>query len=812
MRNWMVLLLALTLVAACSDADAVKRQAATADYEAAMAEFKQVASGFVADPDAAKTAPDLIAHIDSKLDPVQDQLEKVKTAHASTLSDAQMSGVLQALSDIHAARARLLAREARVNSITVDEKSMKLQGAVAEMEAASALMQHATRDDTLVREKLEPEKQNKTSELSRFTKEQSDLQSQIDQVQGRIDQLNEKRDALLAKEQQLRQNGFVKTGDEQYNLYIEADKTLREAGKVYNDIQKIEQTELEPLLSKKRVVDRQVETTQASVDQINEALAEMGTASSDAATTREDARKERDSAADAVKAAYEELKSTYMTSVADKLAESSSEMNTSVELLDQAIGRADGALRPKLEMELAQRHGEATSIMSHYVTVMGAFGKTVAVLQQNAERSGVEQSSTFQQEYATVATRHASVLSEAKETTDKAQEYINGLVTDSGENVAPVLRNQSDIVNQRKNTFSAPESKLPGSTGDAVTQQTPIEEPIVRPSVPVEQGGGGSTAAITTPMPALPDVAFDDRVVGLVVIDGSKLSPAALTSTIKALLGGLADDESMQSMIGGMTGQYEATYAGFAGAGGTGIVIGGFPAAGEAESAPGFMLISHTDDADPAKLEELVLEMVGPKAEEDGVKLATKSVDGGWLMVFEEGKEPQAGNAGNGAIKDALAAHSGKAISFAVVIDDSLRGLAEASPAAENDELSQLMNTAQWVAGSVALGSSPLINVAIKMPSDSEAESAVTIMNEQLNTAMEDPEFPLPAETGKKMVQITQKSDQVAIRVDPKPLSEEIEQLMPALQMFMGGGLGDAPPAFDFDDEPTDDDGIDPIK
>lgn len=224
----------------------------------------------------------------------------------------------------------------------------------------------------------------------------------------------------------------------------------------------------------------------------------------------------------------------------------------------------------------------------------------------------------------------------------------------------------------------------------------------------------------------LPTEVNSPDVVGVVLLDMTKLSVADLKATSHALLGDAAD--SMQEGLP----EYEKNQKKFIDAGGQllGFVLQQ-PASGAQEEPVALIKLSDPSKIDAMKA--LVAEMA-PKGSEPTVG----QLKDGWLQVTSKRNTPLAGGGDVAAGKTLAAAlaQSGDApIRIALVPNEQTRAKIAAGQQNVPPAMQQLLtdiSAAKWASGQVRVGDAPSINLTIQ----SADEAGATSLSNSLNAAI----------------------------------------------------------------------------
>ena len=754
--------------------------------------------------DLAKNA-DLQAARQKHIDTAAAELQKVLNLGTPD----QQAAALSLLADAYASQGRYGHRAAMTAWSDIYHDSGELISYITAADITDHRARTFKANVDALKQELDTYQNQTKGERENLKTRADELNDEINALEQEIASFTQKRDSATLRSQKLRADATAKTGDQQFQLTLQAIKAERESSKAATEIEKRE-IRLDLKKHELSIVDRKLKVKESTEDEIDTAL--TGTEKRKESHMREQGEAVRDlnATADELKAAFKKVDEAYTAQVEQGLEKAAENLEKSVTESTNASRKAsDRSTKSMAELTVVTRQVELIYVLTEHCEAASGYGNNLATLTSRAKALGLKEIDQFETRYNDLRKKQEEMGEKAAALASEAEEAAKDIGESAGQesDAGGIARRQQDHLLGYRERLEA--SKLAGqirvgsatraSLGDAPEVVGPAPTPTPPPTA-----GGAST--ITDPVGNLPDLATADNVFAVVRIEGRHLSPKIIKDTVSSLAGADAAKQATMPLM-----MFTGMYGQFAQAGVKGIV--GVVSIGEqGEPDEPFFLISAKEGTNPEGLKQLMGGL--PDGEQILRQAEFKQVDPEWIVMYKQSKEPSLnGSAARRAlIEAALGANGGDAaVSVALLMDEKVKALMEMGAAMANQQAggaapvdvakgTELLGKAQWLGLALKLGDNVGIYTTTKFMDEATATEANSQFDAELQKLLQPPadpaENPLGPMAGmiggmiKNAVQVSQDGDKLSINLAGPGFKSAVQGLIGMAMMAGGGGPG----------------------
>lgn len=759
------------LLVGCPDPEAQQRQEVAAQFEKALAIYRQAEQGYAAEG----VSPDEARH--AKLQEAATILESVR----SRGSDAQKVASLRLLADIYEYTARYEQAQAMANWAKLSTRDTVLMGYFNVLSDARSRAEAIRRDATDLLNKLQADQRAIDQEIATLRKQTSDLSVKIAGLNKQIEQLASQRDALTAEAMKLRQDAFVAEGDAKFELNEQSALKQREADSLDGQIQEL-QVEVNRHTAEANLATQALELRQARLQAVANQIQQVNARQTEATRALAAMHSEIANAEQQVLSEIQAMTGTYAEQVAALFDSAVEKATRAAETVGQAaaFARGDNHRSEAIRIEQARKQVTLLGILADRAVVQAKFGRTLAVIDAHAARVMPDHAQTIAGVFKQVQDQATQVAQAAQQAAEAGLEALGNI-------------NTEDVQNELRTLLTTYQTRVQEVKVEPLTVSRGAPRPsgvevatLYSPALDVTSAATAQTTAAPA-LPALPDALFGEQIVAFVVIDHALLTPDALEQTVKAVAG----EQAMQ-LLGEPLAEYRTRYKAMENVGGQGMIVA-IPTPNEdgAEAKP-IVFVGGSQAVDAEKVQEALREMAG------GADVpVTFAKVGQWMAVLPEGvKMPAAADAKRKAfVEQAVKAAGSNAITVVSAPSAQARELAFAMAAQgeEQGEIQQIITKSmQWLAVGITLGNQPKIDVTMKMANNGDAQKLKGLIDETLKPAQPQPGdmMAMMLAQAVQAFTINQDGDAVKVNIDGvklRPLVQNMVMMFAMMQQQQGG-------------------------
>lgn len=410
MRKQLVLPLVMasvTCVIGCEEA--VDTQSA---LDRAIQKVEQASVGYVPGQDN-----DMRAYRQRTLGEAAQELQTV----ANSGTPAEQSAARRLLAELHLSAARHAAREASMAYGELLPRAIELSSLILDADRAGAREKSLDQGQPQVVASLQQAVTEQTRQQQQLGQERTQLQSQLEAAQAEVAQIRERSNAAMARAQELRDQAFVKEGDERFNLENDAAAAAREASIADAEAQR-KQLDVDIIQSKLAVVNSQLELVNNLVAELNNRVQKAQERQQEIQTATGEAQKNRQESLAALQQKLGTLMNEYNTQVEERYARATARVAEAIQALQAAQQGAGPAARQGLQADLLAARTTQAQLLTEHLFVTDGFHDVVKMLDAASARLPGAGGGAFSQQVQTLAQRKGDLATQAQQAIQSAQE------------------------------------------------------------------------------------------------------------------------------------------------------------------------------------------------------------------------------------------------------------------------------------------------------------------------------------------------------------------------------------------------------
>jgi len=301
MRNMVLTMAGLGLLAACSDPSVSERRAAREQVQQAMALVTDAETGFVPQGQESTVSvqidgrtvkdqqADLQAHRQEVLGQAADKLKPMLDKG----SVSQQVAVRQLLADIYASNASYQSRHAMTQWAILANRGATLLSYIFSIDRTTARANSFQNDEAPLLAQLQQNQQETEHRINNLQDQVDQLQQQIGQLSQHIRDREAQVNEAVAHAQQLKDQAFVSHGPSRYTLYDEATQAQRRADRASSQAEQA-QVKLDVFQSELAILEKQLHLALETGQIIDQEIANAQQRQRRAQNVRQSARTEKD--------------------------------------------------------------------------------------------------------------------------------------------------------------------------------------------------------------------------------------------------------------------------------------------------------------------------------------------------------------------------------------------------------------------------------------------------------------------------------------------------------------------------------------
>jgi hypothetical protein len=494
-RKALSLVLLLSVLPACDDERAAQIEQSRAEFETALATYREADRGIVpAAPGAepGRTALDLQGYR-------QQQLQKAAEALKGTLAqgtDSQKVAAYRLLADTAASSARHHATEAMQAWAALEPRTSNLLEMLLAVDRANARVNafDAGPGEALLAE-LNKAKAAAQERVQLHEATIAKLRPVIDDLAAQVAKFDKASQESKAQAAQLSTQAFTSSGDQQVSLYERADKAERAAASAEAEGRNVG-VRLEVSNSELAIASRQLELAKEALTNVQKQIADAEGAQAELRGQREEALRARQEAAAALKASQEAVAADYQAQVVQPFQRAIEEGQQAVKHLSEALTRAPGNQGRSVQADLLAKQVALADIMLQRVIANAGYGKVLSVLAAQAQRLMPDSTS-----FATDAKDVAAAGDEAASQTQQQISEALGLAAELGGS-PDATDPATTFANEQSESLDQYKQRLAEVRGEAAPA-APTPAPAPAPT-PAAEPTPAPEAEAPAPAPAAP--------------------------------------------------------------------------------------------------------------------------------------------------------------------------------------------------------------------------------------------------------------------------------------------------------------------
>jgi uncharacterized protein YoxC len=444
----LIVLAGLTFGLVGCDSRASQQAEAQRHLDAALAKLRQANAGYIEQAEDKSTESEgLLVYRQETMDAAFEDLNKVMSLDAPL----QKAQALRLGAEIDASAARHAARQAAVENAAINGRSTVLLGYLSAMEGSSA------RSDALAPQtdeqlaKLLEEIKTQNAKQDQLTDVVAQLDDQIQAVSAEVEQFKARADAGYAQAQTLREQAFVASGDQMYDLQDQAADLDRKAA-IESASAEGRQVLVDDLNARLALDRVQLDTVNKLLDELNGQVQTTRTDTARLADESKAAAQSSDQAAETLAKEYKQLTDVHAVAVQKRMKLAGEKSDKSVDALKQAsnVQEARGDLE-SIRLQLLSAYIDQAHIATSHATYLRDLANTTRAVLNSVGRVSPDNTDLYTSQLSELTDAQIALRNKANQVIEAglalAEELApEGTTVDDGGSAA-IAQQQKDRLN-----------------------------------------------------------------------------------------------------------------------------------------------------------------------------------------------------------------------------------------------------------------------------------------------------------------------------------------------------------------------------
>lgn len=386
---------------------------------------------------------DLQTYRQELLDQVGIDLSKLTRKYASHVAGQRL------LADVYASGARNQIRKAILAWTELGNESTVLLGQLMAVSRAGARAKLFDIDMSPLLADLHVQQRRLSGELGDLSDQAANRTNAIELATTKIDSLVGQRDQALEQAQAYRDQGFKKKSEqERFELHLKATESQRAADATNVQAERLD-VRVKVDHSSLDIIEKKIELRHNGVRKINDQIAQTQESQANARRQRDKALTSQTALIDELAKEFDRLHRTYADRVETPFTEAGSKLDQSINILEQAVRRADRDHRRSVQLDLLGKLVDKMFLLSEQIHATDGYGYTLFMVVQRGREQMPERVGGFVSTVQKLKQSQDELIEQATEAMAKASELADGLRSGELESLVTQYEEQIKAYDQR---------------------------------------------------------------------------------------------------------------------------------------------------------------------------------------------------------------------------------------------------------------------------------------------------------------------------------------------------------------------------
>ena len=392
-----------------------------------------------------KPVDDLGTYRQKRLDAARAELAKL----TEKAPEFQQVAVSRLLADAQASAALDNTHKAMIAWAGVANHSAKLLSQLIAMSRAENRARMFDIDETTLLSDLHQEQRKRSRQLTELKGKATDLSQAIGTQEAEISDSFARRDRSLAQAQSHRDEAFKKSGQAQFDEYLDAKKAQRE-GETHNVQAEKTTVRLEVNRSALAILKTQIELKQDAVGNIQSQINAAQQRQKEADEEKRKALAQKNEIIEDMVSTLEEIATTFDAKVEARLDDARQKLDKAVQSLERASERARREEKRATQLDLLAKLVMKMHVLAEQIVALDGFGHTLAVVAVHGQELMPQRVEAFSSIVEAQEEKRRQLAAEVEKAVNQAKELTEPLKGAPEEVAAIAERHEQQIAAYNK--------------------------------------------------------------------------------------------------------------------------------------------------------------------------------------------------------------------------------------------------------------------------------------------------------------------------------------------------------------------------